>query len=161
VRPLQETDADGNIVFDLGKLDTGERLVRRVQRLPPQLATLEIWSPVVACVSITVLVLAALIALSRSRHRSELTTVDGPGCARLPRHWLAILWGTIAVALVGLNIAGAASRQIMDPTEQRQARFQRFDQLTFFDGRFGFFLLAMLGASLREKSTTRRPVQPS
>ena len=45
VRPLQETDADGNTVFDLGKLDTGERLVRRVQRLPPQLATLEIWSP--------------------------------------------------------------------------------------------------------------------
>ena len=163
VRPPQETDADGNTVFDLGKLDTGERLVRRVQRLPPQLATLEIWSPVVACVSITVLVLAAPIALSRSRHGSELTTVDGPGCARLPSHWLAILRATIAVALVGLNIAGAASRQIMDPTEQRQARFQRFDQLTFFDGRGGFFFTRHDGRLVKREIDykTARPAKLS
>jgi hypothetical protein len=58
VWPPHDVDGPVSVRFDLGNLETGERLVRVVRRRRPTLV--EIWSPAIASVSITLIVLHTL-----------------------------------------------------------------------------------------------------
>jgi len=140
VRPSDETNAEGNTRFDLGKLDTGERLVRLVERPSLQPTLLEVWSPLIASVSITILVLVVPLRLSGSRRWSTLPSADGPISSRLHRAWIAGRCATIAAALVGLNIAGAVFRPFINPADQRPLPFELFDQFILPDGGGSLFL---------------------
>jgi len=125
-------DADGNMRFDLGKLRTGERLVGVVRRRrPPTLV--QIWSPVIASASITLLVLLVPFGRSASWHRSPLSNVGGHPPTRLARGWFAARWATIVAALIGLNITGAVYRPLLDPSEQRPASDVYFGGSMFLD----------------------------
>ncbi|MFI5456064.1 MAG: hypothetical protein ACHRXM_11500 [Isosphaerales bacterium] len=130
--PSYDEDADGNMRSDLGKLRTGERLVHVVKRRrPPTLV--EIWSPVIASTSITLLVLLIPFGRSASRDRSPPSNLGGRPPPRLARVWFAARRATIAAALIGLNLAGAVYRPLLDPSEQRPADHVYFDGSLFLD----------------------------
>jgi hypothetical protein len=91
-------DGNGQRFLSEGDFETGFRL-SRVLREPPPPTRLQVWAPLVASVSFTVLILAV-------RWR--------PSAAR-PRH--ALRWIAIGAALTGVNLAAAVYRPFVDPTE--------------------------------------------
>jgi hypothetical protein len=117
VSQLVDQNADGNVRFEVGMLATGERLVRVVRPLQPPTAT-EVWSPFIATGSITLLVLLVRHAPLTSR-RGAFWSSSG---ARHEIHvnWVELTawWGTMAAALVGLNLAGAAYRPLPEAGER-------------------------------------------
>src|SRR5262249_9263129 len=109
--------ADGSILVAKGNLDSGYQPTRVLRRpLPPTL--LQIWSPVIAGVSITLLILSVARAGPGPQRRSGSPKLGRRLCAR--QHGLGIVarWGMIVVALMGLNLASAVYRPLPDPAEE-------------------------------------------
>jgi hypothetical protein len=76
LHPPHAEDADGNIRFDLDKLETGERLVGIVRRPHLRRTLVEIWAPVIASASITLLVLDILWCQARRQRTGPVTDVE-------------------------------------------------------------------------------------
>ena len=106
----------GDIHFGLGLLDTGELLVR-IMRLPGWPSFLETWSPVIASLSASLLILTVVLG-----GMSVRCPPAGPGRAddRSPRRSLreSRVTATTAVALIGLNIAGALFGRFPEPGQE-------------------------------------------
>jgi hypothetical protein len=116
---LAYTDGSEGIVrLDLVDPKTGARLIRVVMgQFPPSLV--EIWSPVIASVSISLLVFLVPFENLASWLQS-VPTEGGDGipasssaCRRVAR------WAVILAALIGLNGAGAVQRPQLDASEQK------------------------------------------
>jgi hypothetical protein len=104
------------------------RVVRRRRPTPVQ-----IWSPVIASASITLLVVFVPFERSASRRRSALSNVGGHPDTQLARVWFAVRWATIVAALIGANLAGAVYRPLLDPREPRPPDHLYFDGSTVRD----------------------------
>jgi hypothetical protein len=125
-------DADGNILIDLGKLATGHRLVGIIRLPQPWPTLIEIWSPVIASVSIT-LVVILIFGYSPSHAESLPSTASGAGGGRLPRVWFGLRWATIAISLIGLNWLGVVYRPLVDLGEWQSLAASPFITSDFLD----------------------------
>jgi hypothetical protein len=117
---------------DLGVLETGERLVRVVNWSPPSTLA-EIWSPVVASLSITLLVFLVPSLPPTVANRSTATIVAGDPPSIRSQAWLAARCLTILAALISLNFAGAVHRPLLEPSKQPPSPLLFFDLNTFLD----------------------------
>jgi hypothetical protein len=161
VGPFCESNASRRIRLDFGMLATGERLVRIVTRpLPPNPA--EVWAPVIASLSITLLAFVVPLGSPGVRRPSTASIVDCGRHARLSRLWRVARWLAIATALIGLNFAGAVYRPLRGPGELRPSPYLFFDSATFLD-EHGDFLLQHPGGRLfitKSDGGCERPALP-
>jgi hypothetical protein len=100
-------DIRGNSHFVLGELEGGERLVR-LMRLPQTPTLINIWSPLIASISITLFAIYFAFLCPRSRYQ---------GVPEFSAAWFAIRGMTISTALIGLNLAGACYEPFSDGSE--------------------------------------------
>ena len=118
----------------------GPREVALVLRepLPPTLP--EVWAPIIAGASITFLVLAlSLAGPVRLRRVVNYAAEDGP--VPPPSEWRQVVaWGTVAIALAGLNFAAIAYSPPLSSSDTRLARryFEGGSYLGRADGTFAF-----------------------
>jgi hypothetical protein len=147
------------IRIDLGELETGERLVRVERRSPPPTLA-EVWSPVVASVSITLLVLLVPLVPPTALHARTLTMFGGGPPPIRSHAWLAARRLTILAGLIGLNVAGAVYRPLPDARKQPPSPVQFFDSDTFLDEE-GNFLHNHLDESLEIIRTNGAPRPPT
>ncbi len=96
-QPAAWNDVTGETLFEIGRLGPGVGL-RRMMVLPQPLSLLETWSPLIAAVSLSILV----IRLRLGRPIGGLSSTE-PG--RADHRWSE--WLVIGAALVGLNVAAA------------------------------------------------------
>jgi hypothetical protein len=109
-------DANGITSIYAKAAGTGYRLAEVLREpMPPTL--LQVWSPALASASITLLVLLVPWAPPASPRRNTPSQGDGDQPARLTRARLVARRVTIAVSLIGLNVAGAVSRPPPDRSE--------------------------------------------
>jgi hypothetical protein len=127
-----DPDADGNILIDLGKLATGQRLVGIIRIPQPWPTLIEIWSPVIVSASIT-LVVILIFGYSPSHAESLPSTASGGAGGRLPRVWFGLRWATIAISLIGLNWLGAVYRPLVDLGEWQSLAASPFIKSDFLD----------------------------
>ncbi len=94
---------------------TGPRPMVRIlyRRLPP--TAIQIWSPVLAAAAITILVISVPIGFPARRRDSSHTRETG---SRTGRVRAVFRWVIIGLALITLNLAGAAYRPPAYPNDQ-------------------------------------------
>ncbi len=155
-------DESGNVRFRLGQLATGEHLVR-VMWLPWLPTFVEIWSPVIASVSVTLLALVVVpvCPVSRSRRGTPKTASD---VAKRRSPFRLARWATIAAALIGLNVAGALYRVFPQPGEETPSP-SVFAELAMVLDKQGGLLRARFGGTgsigcLRHRPTAAASVRP-
>jgi hypothetical protein len=125
-------DADGNILIDLGKLATGQRLVGIIRIPQPWPTLIEIWSPVIVAASIT-LVVILLFGRSPLKVEPVPSTASGGAGGRLPRVWFGLRWATIAICLIGLNWLGVVYRPLVNPGEWQSLAASPYIKSDFLD----------------------------
>lgn len=107
---------DGAIHLAVARMKTGEALERVIWPVPrPSL--LQISSPVIASLSVTLLVLAAPRTRLAPRDQPA-PEAAGPSERPSPTRWGVGLWVTIAAALIGLNLAGAAYQPLPESADE-------------------------------------------
>lgn len=113
------TDPDGALHLVAGRSRSGDRLERIVWPLMRP-GLLQIASPVVASVSITILVLTVFGSglTPRNRPAPPLDSQPAEGPSPPGRRW--VRWTTIAAGLIGLNLAALAYRSLPDVALWRQ-----------------------------------------
>lgn len=107
----------GKTEIGRGRYGTGRQRIERIVLRPPPPNILQIWSPLVASTSLTILVLVVpweRRALSRWAAQPDGTV---PSPARRPCLWAAVKWLMIFAALAGLNLAAALYRGTPDPPD--------------------------------------------
>ena len=107
----------GDVRFAFGPLATGEQLFR-IMSLPRRPTLLQIWSPVLASASVTVLLFMVLPARLVPRHHRGPPSAAGDLAARRSPLRPA-RWATTAAALIGLNIAGAVYGPFPEPGQEQ------------------------------------------
>ena len=95
----------------------GARLTE-VWRLPLPPALLQVWSPVIASASITLLVLTVCLRDSGALPESVPADVGWRGRSLPPHLWFAARWVMVAIALIGLNLASALYQPTFDLYKQ-------------------------------------------
>ena len=158
--PYLNKDADGSFRLNLGKLRTGERLLR-VVRLPLPPTFLEIWSPVIGSMSITLLVLFVPMRRSARRYGNNPSIAGSDPPPGLSRTWIATRRAMVVGALIGLNLAGAVHRPPQHPVEQRldpllwsgAILFPRRDGSFLFPGPGGSLVIRAADGSVRRPAT--------
>lgn len=101
--------SDGSI-YSTRADGTGEKSVVRIlyRRLPP--TTLQIWSPLLATVAISILAIAVPIGFSARHQRGRLSSHDRAALSRIDPVRGLVRWVVIGAGLIALNFAGAAYR---------------------------------------------------
>jgi hypothetical protein len=108
--------SDGSIFVHAGNAETGLQLTRvvRTSCAPP---ILQICSPAIAASSVTFLVLTLLWAIPDSKRGVISANAEAMPRTRTARVWIAMRRLTLAVSLIGLNVAGAVYRPLPDREE--------------------------------------------
>jgi hypothetical protein len=110
--------SDGSISVYAGNAETGRQLTRVVRPLcaPP---ILQICSPAIAASSVTFLVITLLWAIPDSKRGVISASAEAMPRTRTARVcvWIAMRRLTLAVSLIGLNVAGAVYRPLPDREE--------------------------------------------
>jgi hypothetical protein len=127
----------------LGTLDAGEQLLRFVL-LRGRPTSVEIWSPVIASASITLL--ASIVFLGRSvvgRRPAAPNAVSDLAARRSP--FRLARRTMIAAAMIGLNVAGATYGPYPEPGEERPRPAVFWDPAVFPDKQGGFLARSVRG----------------
>jgi hypothetical protein len=100
---------DGSTDYGAGNFETGYRRTLVVWRpLPPRL--LQVWSPLIASVACTLLVVLVPWWRSTSPRQTDTANADRYPVMRGPRLWFPARSIAIVMALIGLNLAAAVYR---------------------------------------------------
>jgi hypothetical protein len=136
-RIMVQNGTNGDMYLSSGHFSTGFRL-ERVLRVPPPPTRLQTWSPVIASVSVTLLVLA-LFSLPRRWLLCCISRVRSDQVRQFVRLRVVLLWLTIAFASIGLNFAAILYRGVEDPAERwlAQHSFLQGNLILKWDGTTG------------------------
>ena len=111
--------ADGTIEIGRRRYGTRRTDIKRIVLPPPPPTLLQIWSPLIASILVTILVLVVACERPALQHRSVHSNGAAPTLVRLQRLWLAARWLIIVMALVGLNLVAALYRPPPDPYDDQ------------------------------------------
>ncbi len=106
---------NGTIEIGRGIYGSPREQIKRIVLAPTAPTTLQIWSPLIASVSVTILMVVA----PRKRPGSQRGGIHSNGDSLSPRWlrrlWLVVRWLMIVMALVGLNLVATLYRPAPAP----------------------------------------------
>jgi hypothetical protein len=156
LRPADDEDGDRNLRLELGRFATGEALVRVVRGARQRPNLMEIWSPLIASASLTLLVVTVATERAAYRHRVNSSPAGSYPLSQLHGVFTKVRRATIVAALVALNVVAAIHRPLPVPRERGRTPNEFFDLTGFFakDGSH-FFKRPDGGLVIRRADGTR------